>query len=205
MFNGVHAAGFAVLRRVGVLGLACLAFATAAEASSMGVGKRVAQPIGQYEFCVKKPGECRQKSVDKGALKLTDKVWRQILGVNAAVNKSVRSVNDSDASGASEVWSYPNGQGDCEDFVLEKRRALGRRGISLSNLLITVVQRPNGEGHAVLTVRTDKGDYVLDNLTNSVRLWNQTNYRYLKRQSSTNSGSWVSIKRGSGAVAKATR
>ena len=69
-------------------------------------------------------------------------------------------------------------------------------GISLANLLITVVRKPDGEGHAVLTVRTNKGDYVLDNLTDKVRAWDQTGYRFLKRQASENTGRWVSIRDG---------
>ena len=51
----------------------------------------------------------------------------------------------------------------------------------------------NGEGHAVLTVRTDRGDYILDNLINRVRLWSETGYRYLKRQAVDHTGHWVSI------------
>ena len=66
-------------------------------------------------------------------------------------------------------------------------------GLSVSNLLITVVRKPNGEGHAVLTVRTDRGDYILDNLINRVRLWSETGYRYLKRQAVDHTGHWVSI------------
>ena len=85
-------------------------------------------------------------------------------------------------------------RGDCEDYVLEKRRDLARLGLSLSNLLITVVRKPDGEGHAVLTVRTDKGDYILDNLTDAVRLWDQTGYRFLKRQASNHTGRWVTIR-----------
>ena len=71
--------------------------------------------------------------------------------------------------------------------------------MSLSNLLITVVRKPDGEGHAVLTVRTNKGDFVLDNLTDSVRQWDHTGYRFLKRQASDHTGHWVSIREGSAA------
>ncbi len=80
--------------------------------------------------------------------------------------------------------------------LLEKRRELGRMGVSLANLLITVVRKPDGEGHAVLTVRTDKGDYVLDNLNDKVEAWDQTGYRFLKRQAIDNTGRWVSIRGG---------
>ena len=37
------------------------------------------------------------------------------------------------------------------------------RGWPESKLLITVVRDENNEGHAVLTVRTDEGDFILDN------------------------------------------
>src|SRR5690606_2813889 len=94
-----------------------------------------------------------------------------------------------------EVWTYPaQGVGDCEDYVLEKRRRLHRLGVSLSNLLITVVRKPDGEGHAVLTVRTSNGDFILDNLTDKVRPWDETGYRFLKRQATDHTGRWVSIR-----------
>ena len=63
-----------------------------------------------------------------------------------------------------------------------------------SNLLITVVRKRGGQGHAVLTVRTDKGDFILDNLTDAIRQWDQTGYAFLKRQSSDHPGSWVTIR-----------
>lgn len=68
-------------------------------------------------------------------------------------------------------------------------------GISPFNLL-TVLRRANGEGHAVLTVRTDIGDVILDNLTDLVMNWDETDYNFLKRQSSTHTGRWVTIREG---------
>ena len=117
--------------------------------------------------------------------------------INAAVNASIKPMNDYDVYGKDEVWAYPErGVGDCEDYVLEKRRELMRNGVSLSDLLITVVRKPDGEGHAVLTVRTTRGDFVLDNLTDTVRQWDATGYRFLKRQASDNTGRWVTIREG---------
>jgi predicted transglutaminase-like cysteine proteinase len=123
-------------------------------------------------------------------------VWKQIVGINDAVNEAVNAMSDFDIYGKDEVWAYPKAVGDCEDYALEKRRALMQRGISLANLLMTVVRKSDGEGHAVLTVRTDKGDFVLDNLNPKVLEWDRTDYRYLKRQSSENTGRWVSIQGG---------
>ena len=63
-------------------------------------------------------------------------------------------------------------------------------------LLITVVRQTNGDGHAVLTVTSNRGDLVLDNLDPQVKLWSETSYRYLKRQSQYDSGLWVAIEDG---------
>ena len=67
------------------------------------------------------------------------------------------------------------------------------RGVPASSLLITVVRQKNGAGHAVLTMRTDRGDFILDNLEAKILPWDQTEYRYLKRQSDRNALNWVSI------------
>ncbi len=168
--------------------------ATAANsASPMKVGGYTSQPIGHYEFCKRTPAECRIRNFDYGPQKLTKKLWRKIINVNLSVNERVHPMNDYDIYGRDEVWAYPGAAGDCEDYVLEKRRKLRAAGISLSNLLITVVRKPDGEGHAILTVRTNRGDFVLDNLTDRVKSWEETGYWYLKRQASTHTGRWVTI------------
>jgi predicted transglutaminase-like cysteine proteinase len=59
--------------------------------------------------------------------------------------------------------------------------------------LITVVRERSGEGHAVLTVRTDRGDFILDNQEANVLRWDQTNYEYIKRQSEFDETVWASI------------
>jgi predicted transglutaminase-like cysteine proteinase len=175
--------------------------AAAAQASQpMITGGLTSQPIGHYEFCKANPGECSIRLRDAGPEHLNDQVWQELAEVNTMVNATVKPMNDYDIYGKDEVWAYPHGAGDCEDYVLEKRRDLMSKGISLSDLLITVVRKPDGEGHAVLTVRTDEGDYVLDNLTDAIKPWEQTGYRYLKRQSTTHTGRWVSIREGNTAL-----
>ena len=160
-------------------------------------GGLTSQPIGHYDFCRSNPGECAIRSMDQGPVHMTGALWRKVVAMNVAVNKAIRPMNDSDIYGKAEVWTYPNDNvGDCEDYVLEKQRDLVARGVAVSNLLITVVRKPDGEGHAVLTLRTDKGDFVLDNLTDQVRQWDETGYRFLKRQSSVDTGRWVSIREG---------
>lgn len=198
----ISAAGvrYAVVRAGVLVGLAAAALLSVGEANAaqpMVTGGLTSQPIGHYDFCRINPAECSIKERDSGPEQMNGDLWRKLVAINVAVNAAIKPMNDIDIYGRDEFWTYPvNGQGDCEDYVLEKRRTLSQEGVSLSNLLITVVRKPDGEGHAVLTVRTTKGDFVLDNLTDLVRQWDETGYRFLKRQSTENTGRWVSIREG---------
>ncbi|KQS87932.1 MULTISPECIES: transglutaminase-like cysteine peptidase [unclassified Rhizobium] len=165
-------------------------------ALSMQTGAITSQPIGHYEFCQKYRAECEIKTKSTTAPRVTDFGWSVIREVNVAVNNKITPMTDMDQFGKDEVWSYPDAAGDCEDFVLLKRKRLMEKGFSPADLLITVVRKPDGEGHAVLTVRTAQGDFILDNLDNDVKLWTKTPYRFLKRQASFNTGRWVTIENG---------
>jgi predicted transglutaminase-like cysteine proteinase len=165
----------------------------AAAAPSMETGGLTSQPIGHYEFCKINPAECLVKANAAAPYHLTRENWQMLFKVNQAVNKRIRPATDQDIYQKDEVWAYPDAFGDCEDYVLLKRRALIDKGIAPGDALITVVRKPDGEGHAVLTVRTDRGDFILDNLNEDVLNWEATEYRYLKRQSSQHSGRWVTI------------
>jgi len=177
-----------------LLGLSAASPAMAAQ--PMATGGLTSQPIGHYDFCKARPDECSIRPRDEGPVVLDAAMLRQIKSVNTQVNRAIKPLNDFDIYGKDEVWAYPDEiqAGDCEDYVLLKRRMLAGNGISLANLLITVVRKPDGEGHAVLTVRTDRGDFILDNLSESVRLWTHTPYRFLKRQASEHTGRWVTIR-----------
>jgi len=162
--------------------------------SFMASGGRTTQPVGHYELCQQMPDECRQTTSARKPVDLTRGLWAKIVEINNLVNTMVAPRTDQDIWGVEERWSYPvDGIGDCEDYVLEKRRQLMKAGVPAGNLLITVVRQPNGDGHAVLTARTSLGDFVLDNLEPRVLAWEDTQYRFLKRQSDQHSGVWVSI------------
>lgn len=177
------------------------ALAASGEASPfMTVRGKTAQPIGHYDFCERNARECRKYSRGKQRIQLTTERWNALVDINRTVNTSIRPVTDQDLFGQPEVWVYPDQSGDCEDYVLLKRRMLAERGWPLGGLLITVVRQENGDGHAVLTVLTDRGDLVLDNLSADVRLWNDTPYRFLKRQSTHYTGQWVAIDDGRAAA-----
>lgn len=156
--------------------------------------KTTRPPTGYVQFCGLYPNECKTKRLKVQIVKLTEARWRELLAINAHVNYTIAPVTDAKLYKRIEYWTYPNnGSGDCEDYVLLKKRMLMKRGWPASALLITVARDSKGGGHAVLTVRTDRGDLILDNFVSEVLLWNKTNYRYLKRQSERNNNSWVSI------------
>jgi len=166
----------------------------AAEAAgAMRTGGLTSQPIGHYDFCRVYRDECDRIAGPDAPLSLDPVSWNAILNINSTVNMVIEPKSDLDIYGKEEVWTYPDRSGDCEDYVLLKRQLLINEGFSASDLLITVVRKPDGEGHAVLTVRTNRGDFVLDNLTSKVMLWKDTPYTYLKRQSERHAGHWVSI------------
>jgi predicted transglutaminase-like cysteine proteinase len=107
-------------------------------------------------------------------------------------------------SGRTWCASTNDGYGDCEDYVLLKRRIFIQSGWPREALLVTVVRDKNEEGHAVLTVITDKGDYVLDNQNEDILIWSETGYRFVKRQSQSDPKVWVSLDDLRPAIATAT-
>ncbi len=154
---------------------------------------RTSQPIGHYEYCKIYTQDCNIRSSSDKPIKLTRKRWGEMVAANSHSNRTVAPVTDLEYYKREEYWTYPTNYGDCEDYVLLKRKLLMDDGWPASNLLVTVVTLPNGDGHAVLTVRTDRADYALDNLNDKILPWHKTEYRYLKRQSTRHSGQWVAI------------
>jgi predicted transglutaminase-like cysteine proteinase len=151
------------------------------------------RPVGHVEFCRQLPDECVRNGEVVDRVELTNELMAELRSVNDAVNASTRPVTDVLLYRTTELWTYPSGAGDCEDYVLEKRRTLIKAGWSPSTLLIAVVRQTNGEGHAVLMVRTDQGDLVLDNLDGDIHLWMETPYTYVKRQTQADAGEWESL------------
>jgi predicted transglutaminase-like cysteine proteinase len=162
-------------------------------------------PIGWLDFCTQTPRDCAGGPTQARDVVLTAKAWRDLVQVNAWVNNTIKPMTDLDHWGVVEKWSYPDdGYGDCEDYVLLKRRMLVQAGWPREALLITVVRDKKDEGHAVLTVKTDKGDFVLDNQAENIVLWSDTGYRFVKRQSQSDPNVWVSLGDPHAATATAT-
>lgn len=172
--------------------LAATSVVPSAASAAMVVNGATSQPIGHYEFCKTYADQCAPNAVT-GLARLTDANWQTIVEINNAVNVAIFPRTDLEMHGVPELWSYPTTEGDCEDYALLKQYMLEREGFPRSALLVTVVRQPNGEGHAVLTIRTDAGDFILDNLEDRVLNWRDTPYLYLKRQSEQHAGKWLGI------------
>ncbi|KRA45671.1 transglutaminase [Devosia sp. Root635] len=190
--KGLGAALMSVLMTLAI-GNPAQAFDTTNVAFVQTVGGTTSIPVGHAEFCRSRPDECRANANPVAAVPLTEGLWQQLLSVNAGINQAIVPVTDQELYQVAEFWTYPNGYGDCEDYALAKRRELINAGWPASTLLMAVVKQANGEGHAVLMVRTDRGDLVLDNQVGSIDLWSQTPYKFIKRQSQANAGQWVDM------------
>lgn len=151
-------------------------------------------PWGWTDFCERHRDECSAVSTTPSPIILTAMSWSTIERVNREVNSMIREADDLETYGMEERWDYPNsGLGDCEDFALLKRKSLIELGFPKQALLMTVVTDENGMGHAILTIQTNRGDFVLDNRTNHIFDWHGTGYAFVKRQSAENPNIWVRI------------
>jgi predicted transglutaminase-like cysteine proteinase len=150
-------------------------------------------PVGYVEMCAREPKECQALGGRRAQLPLSPERWNLIYQVNAFVNGKIAPVSDEELYGKPEYWTFPTDAGDCEDYLLLKKRYLEGLGFPAAALLITVVLDEKLQGHAVLTVTTDKGDFVLDNRRNDVLRWSNTGYTFLKRQSAEDPRQWVAL------------
>ena len=180
-----------------VLALAATIATQSAHANDLlfvSTGAATRAPIGWVEFCAARPTECKTTTSAPRDVVLNSRSWTDLVRINKWVNESVKPMTDMDHWGVVEKWSYPDdGYGDCEDYALLKRRLLIEAGWPREALLMTVVRENNGNGHALLTVKTDKGEFILDNQEEKILLWSETSYRFVKRQSQSDPNRWVSL------------
>jgi predicted transglutaminase-like cysteine proteinase len=154
---------------------------------------RALPPVGYVNFCARNGEACQPQGGRAAPLAMSPERWNLIYQVNTYVNGKVAPVSDSELYGEAEYWAFASDAGDCEDYVLLKQRYLEGLGFGRSALLITVVLDEKNEGHAVLTVATEDGDFVLDNRRNEIRRWSDVEYTFLKRQSARDPRQWIAL------------
>jgi predicted transglutaminase-like cysteine proteinase len=156
-------------------------------------------------FCKQMPDECTLDRSEPAIIALDPQVWKLIVEVNERVNSRILPVTDQDHWGVADRWDYPDdGLGDCEDIQILKRRLLIEAGLPRRALRMTVVVDELGAGHAVLMALTDRGDYILDNKRGAVLPWQETGYRYVKREGSE-SAAWVWLGNQAAPIVTATK
>jgi predicted transglutaminase-like cysteine proteinase len=165
-----------------------------------------ARPLPAWAaFCQRYAAECAIDANEPNRIALTPAIWNTIVSINRRVNKSLAAVTDQEHWGVPDRWDLAeDGSGDCEDFQLLKRKLLAETGLPRRAMRMTVVIDEKGEGHAVLTLITDRGDLILDNKTSTILPWRQTGYTFIKRESQ-DAVAWVSLGRAASPVTTANR
>lgn len=152
-------------------------------------GSSALAPFASVKFCLKNKDQCVDTG-GPGIVQLDEDRLEQLKAVNSGINRAIRPVNDRSGE---DVWSADVASGDCEDFALTKRKHLIALGWPSRALRIAVARTSSGEGHAVLVVKTSKGDLVLDNRSSAIKEWRKTGLRWIMMQSGDNPRLWVNI------------
>jgi predicted transglutaminase-like cysteine proteinase len=131
-------------------------------------------------------------------LRLSPQLEAEIARVDVSINRAITPRTDLEAFGVDNYWTLPltdgpKPEGNCKHYALEKRRQLVSDGVPADALSLAIVTTPANEVHAVLVVSTDQGDLVLDNLTDAIRPWRQTDYHWLVRQTPGAPMHWVEV------------
>jgi predicted transglutaminase-like cysteine proteinase len=169
------------------------------DASFVPIGETKPTPYGWLHFCAAQSAECEPAPRLPELVRLTSQAWAELNKINTIVNGQIEPIGDEDHYGIYEQdilnwWTYPDdGKGNCNDYVLMKRKLLIEAGWPKAALLMTVVVDHHGDGHLILMVRTHRGDLILDNMRQEILPWDRTGYRFVKRQSAFDPNAWVSI------------
>lgn len=145
--------------------------------------ERVEAAPSQYaRFCTDHPAQCELSGA--AAISFDTRTRTLVERVNSEVNREIAVIADRECLGFEEFWSLPEaGYGDCEDIALEKRKRLAEAGIPSAALTMTIVHHPTEFfAHAVLLLETDRGTFVLDNLTDDLLCWHVPRYDYERRE-----------------------
>jgi predicted transglutaminase-like cysteine proteinase len=182
-------AGFALASYVPTAPVQTLAFALPEPLQAVIVAKRVETTVAFIDPVA----EARRAEASTPAM--TPDLWAKLNRINDKMNRKIARRTDRDGYGLEDFWTTPLAEGrsfgDCEDYVLEKQRALADAGVPRKALNIALVTTSWGEAHAVLLVSTRDGDYVLDNLSPFVRSWRKTDYRWRQRQVDGDAFTWA--------------
>lgn len=155
----------------------------AAKPAYMPLGQGMLPPFSFTKFCIRKPLRCAaSEEVQQIPLDMENR--KKLEDVQRGVNRSLSGL---------EKWNDDATKNDCTDYALTKRSRLLDMGYPASALLIAVAYVPSGEAHLLLVAVTDRGDFVLDNLRQTVTRWDQLPYRWVMRSAPQDPKQWQAI------------
>ncbi len=162
-------------------------------------------PFQHVRFCLRYPSDCKSDSSEIERIDLSPERSELLERVNRDVNAAISPTMKSPGPEPRDGWTIAPSLGDCNDYAVTKRHELLVAGLPAKALRLSVVKTASGIGHLVLVVSTTKGDIVLDNLTETIRSWHQTEYQWLKIQSAADARFWYDVKTNGPALSRADR
>jgi predicted transglutaminase-like cysteine proteinase len=169
---------------------------SAQPATEIADGRNAAPPPGFVSFCMHNPAVCSDsQGAAAGKVAFDDKNRAMLTAVNDRVNAAIAYQSDFKTFGVANNWNIHavGSVGDCKDYALAKQQALIAAGLPKEALRMAIVRTRDNQLHAVLTVDTDRGDYVLDSINPAILAWSATPYAWLSRQSAHNPLQWLTV------------
>lgn len=163
----------------------------------------VLAPFQHVRFCIRYPADCKSDPTETQRVDLNDETSKLLDRVNRDVNAAINPMAKGYGVDLQDGWTISPLMGDCNDYAVTKRHELLQNGLPARALRLSVVQTASGIGHLVLVVVTSKGDLVLDNLTETIRSWQNTGYHWLKIQSAMDARFWYEVKAPNPSVSQA--
>ena len=181
-----------------VLALSAMALFIGPDAASAGqeaflkARMTVSAPAGAADLCGRYPWACLRSA--SAPVRISGSQLDYAVSLNRQINRQVRSISDQAQYGVTEHWALPTSRGGaCEDFALLKKKQLIAAGLDPQMLLIATALDRRRQAHAVLVMRTERGDFILDNLRDEVLHWAQTGYTYLRMQDPADPRRWTAV------------
>ena len=168
-------------------------------------GSPILAPFQHVRFCLRYPSDCKSNPTEIERIDLNAETSDLLKRINHDINLSITPTPKNHGPELQDGWAIAPVMGDCNDYAVTKRHELLESGLPAKALRLSVVKTSSGIGHLVLVVVTTKGDIVMDNLTETIRLWQNTDYQWLKIQSANDARFWYEVKAPDTSVSQADR
>jgi len=168
-------------------------------------GSPTLAPFQHVRFCLRYPSDCKSNPTEIERIDLNAETSDLLKRINHDINLSITPTPKNHGPEFQDGWAIAPVMGDCNDYAVTKRHELLESGLPAKALRLSVVKTSSGIGHLVLVVVTTKGDIVMDNLTETIRLWQNTDYQWLKIQSANDARFWYEVKAPDTSVSQADR